>query len=77
MKLPGLITIAPDQTDLIERIGVSMGTSFTEEPWTAVYLAALGDDEAVTRKLEVCRSMLCREIAHAARFGAAFATPSA
>lgn len=75
MNLPGLITITPDQTELIERIGASVGTSFTEEPWTAVYLDALGGEEASERKLEVCRAMLAREVAHAARFAAAYATP--
>ena len=39
MNLPGIVRIAPDQSELIERVGVFMGESFFGEPWTATYLA--------------------------------------
>ena len=41
MNLPGIITIRPDQPDLIERAARVLGTAFTEEPWFVEWVSAL------------------------------------
>ena len=41
MKLPGIVTIEPDQTDLIDHAAEVLGTSFLEEPWFDEWLRAL------------------------------------
>lgn len=58
MNLPGLITVTPDQGDLIDELAHMMGTSFMEELWTIQVLSALGGDEAADRKLEFSRAVM-------------------
>ena len=41
MNLPGLITITPDQKDLLKKTADMMGTSFLEENWFITWLSAL------------------------------------
>ena len=64
MNLPGLITVAPDQTALIDELADMMGESFLEELWTAELLSALDgpDEESVgKRRLEVSRAIMREE----------------
>ncbi|MEG0505013.1 MAG: GNAT family N-acetyltransferase, partial [Raoultibacter sp.] len=59
MQLPGLITVQPEQTDVIEQVAHMMGKSFMEELWTEVWLESLdqlGADE--DRKLEISRAIM-------------------
>ena len=66
MEFPGLITIDPDQTDLVDAAARIIGVSFLEEGWTSTYLAALGGDEALARKREVSRAMIREEVVESA-----------
>ena len=61
MNLPGLITVAPDQTTLIDELANMMGESFLEELWTAELLSALDGPDAESveaRRLEVSRAIM-------------------
>lgn len=73
MEFPGLITIAPDQTDLIDDAARILGDSFLEERWTATYLDALSETDA--RKREISRAMLREEIAGGAAYRCAVILP--
>lgn len=75
MEFPGLITIDPDQTDLVDAAARIIGVSFLEEGWTSTYLAALGGDEALARKREVSRAMIREEVVESAPYGCAFILP--
>lgn len=80
MQMPGLITITPGQTDLIEEVAAFMGESFLEEFWTATYLEALDPlaldpEAAAARKLAVSREMMRAELAHGAAHAYAYALP--
>lgn len=44
MHIPGLITVKPEQKDLIASLAVMVGMSFLEEGWFDTWLAALDDD---------------------------------
>ena len=56
MNLPGLITVGPDQTALIDELADMMGESFLEELWTAELLSAPVDgpdaESVEARRLE-------------------------
>ena len=67
MNLPGLITIRPDQSDLLAKAAQIIGDSFIEEPWSAVWVSALDKFGADTaRKQEILRASLLDELtAHA------------
>lgn len=56
MNLPGLITVQPEQTELIDRLATMMGESFLEELWTAELLNAIGGSDA--RKLELSQAIM-------------------
>ncbi|MFR3273775.1 MAG: hypothetical protein ACLTQI_08200 [Slackia sp.] len=49
MKLPGLVTVSPSDSALIEHAAALLGDSFIEEQWFATWLSALdalgADDE--------------------------------
>lgn len=80
MQLNGLITITPDQVDLIDRVADFMGASFLEELWTATYLEALdplaGKPEAAeARKREIACAMMRTEFARGAAHACAYALP--
>lgn len=62
MNLPGLITITPDQKDLIDELASMMGASFMEERWTMELLSALGGDEASDRKLAFSRALMREDL---------------
>ena len=66
MEFPGLITIDPDQTDLVDAAARIIGVSFLEEGWTSTNLAALGGDEALARKREVSRAVIREEVVESA-----------
>lgn len=48
MNLEGIVTIRPDQHDLLKRAATMMGTSFLEEMWFTTWLSAL-DSIGTTR----------------------------
>ena len=75
MEFPGLITIKPDQADLVDAAARIIGESFLEECWTSTYLAASGGDEAFDRKQEVSRAMIREEVVGGAPYGCAFILP--
>ena len=58
MNLPGLITVGPDQTALIDELADMMGESFLEELWTAEALAPIDGPDADARKLEISRAIM-------------------
>lgn len=58
MNLPGLITVGPDQTALIDELADMMGESFLEELWTAELLAPIDGPDADARKLEISRAIM-------------------
>lgn len=41
MNIPGLITVQPDQTNLLDKLSHMVGTSFLEERWYITWLEAL------------------------------------
>ena len=75
MEFPGLITIKPEQTDLVDVAARIIGVSFLEEGWTSTYLSAIGGDEAFDRKQEVSRAMIREEVVVGAPYGCAFILP--
>ena len=75
MEFPGLITIKPDQADLVDAAARIIGESFLEECWTSTYLSAIGGDEAFDRKQEVSRAMIREEVVGSAPYGCAFILP--
>lgn len=56
MNLPGLITVQPDQTALIDNLIHMMGTCFREEMWYATWLATLNVSE--DRKLAITQAAI-------------------
>ena len=50
MQLEGLVTISPDQTDLIDQVATFMGKSFLEELWTTELLKAIEPAAAAQAK---------------------------
>ncbi len=56
MQLPGLITVQPEQREIIDELARMMGRSFMEERWTACWLSALDADDG--RKLEISRAIM-------------------
>lgn len=76
MQLPGLITIKPEQTELMDKLARMMGEAFLEEMWMAKWLEAL-ELLGVTRerKLEIsCGVMKC-DFTMAAPYGACLMLP--
>lgn len=74
MEFPGLITIAPDQEDLIAAAAHVIGDSFLEEMWTVTYLNALEEaDDA--RKRKISRAMINEEVRASAPYGCAVILP--
>ena len=78
MNLPGLITVAPDQTTLIDELANMMGESFLEELWTAELLSAAVDgpdaESVEARRLESVPCHHARGL-HAGQRRASAATP--
>lgn len=51
MNIPGVITVTPEQTALLDRAISMMGESFTEEPWTSQYLKRVAESEDQARAI--------------------------
>lgn len=63
MKLPGLITVSPDQTDLLKETADMMGESFMEENWFITWLSALDAiNTPYERKLELIRAVFLDDL---------------
>lgn len=73
MNLPGLITVQPEQKDLINRLANMMGESFLEELWTCELLSVLGGEEARARKLEVSSAIMQADFTFGAPFQCCYA----
>lgn len=76
MDLPGLITVKPDQHEIIEKLAQMMGISFMEEVWTAEWLAALdalGTTEK--RKKEISQAIMKYDFIVGARYGTCYMLP--
>ena len=76
MNLPGLITISPDQTDLLKKTAEMMGTSFLEENWFIAWLSAL-DQLGVTqeRKEELMHAVFLDDLSVHAPYQGVYALP--
>lgn len=75
MNIPGLLTIQPEQTGLLEHLARMMGESFLEEPWQQHLFAALdGLGTPAARKLEISQTFMRCDLEAAAPFGAVLAT---
>lgn len=75
MNIPRLLTIRPEQTDLLEHLSRMMGESFLEEPWQQHLFAALdGLGTSPARKLEISQTLMRCDLEAAAPFGAVLAT---
>lgn len=76
MQLPGLVTVHPDQTELIERLAIMMGTSFMEEKWTALMLESLDAlDASRERKLSISQEIFRQNFAMGTPHHACYALP--
>lgn len=75
MQLPGLVTIRPDQHDLLKQAADMVGESFMEEPWFISWLSAL-DQIGTTpkRKLEILQALFLGEFVEHAPFEGVYAT---
>lgn len=76
MQLPGIVSLKPEQTDLIHELADMMGETFLEELSTVVWLEALdelGADRA--RKLEISRGVMRCDFSLAAPYGACLMLP--
>ena len=52
MNIPGLVTIRPNQEQLLRDVAVMMGTSFLEENWFITWLSALDALETTKERKE-------------------------
>ncbi len=75
MKLDGLMTITADKPELVDRAAEILGTSFVEEPWFALWVAALDDLGATPeRKREIVVADILGEFRAHARYQSLYAT---
>lgn len=70
MNLPDLISVRPDQTDLIDELATMVGTCFREEMWYVTWLDAL--DASEERKLEITRALIRADFATTAPYGCVY-----
>ncbi len=76
MQLPGLTTIKPHQTDLLDRLAKMMGTSFLKEPWTEVWFTALDEiGSTPERKAEISQAVMTYDFLVGAPFECVYALP--
>lgn len=61
MNLPGIVTVLPDQTELIDALADMMGESFLEEKWTIELLSVINGADAEQRRLELSRAIMREE----------------
>lgn len=63
MNLPGIITISPDQPELLDTCARVLGDSFIEENWTATWLSCLDKlGASPARKQEILRAQYLDEL---------------
>lgn len=76
MNLPGLVTINPDQSDLLRKAANMMGTSFMEEMWFVTWLSVL-DSIGVTeaRKEELLHAVFLDDLTVHAPYQGVYALP--
>ena len=76
MNLPGIITITPDQKELLSRVATMMGTSFMEENWFITWLSALDELGAtVQRKEELMHAVFLDDLEVHAPYQGVYALP--
>ncbi len=73
MQLPGLVTVQPEQTDLLDRLAAMVGACFREEQWFVAWLDALDADEE--RKLAITRACIRADYEATAPYGCVCALP--
>lgn len=73
MNPSGLVTIEPDQTDLLEELARMLGTCFREELWYVTCLDALDADE--DRKLAITQASIRSDFMTTAPYGCVHALP--
>lgn len=76
MNVPGLITVQPDQTDLLNKLSHMVGTSFLEERWYVTWLEAL-DAQGVdhTRKQIITQAAIRGDYQATAPYGCILTVP--
>ena len=76
MILPGLITVKPEQTDIIYTLSDMVGQSFLEEGWTKELLFVLNEiGVKEERKLEISRSIIRNDFIVGAPYQCVHALP--
>lgn len=73
MNPSGLVTIEPDQTDLLEELARMLGTCFREELWYVTCLDAL--DASEDRKLAITQASIRSDFMTTAPYGCVHALP--
>lgn len=76
MKLPGLVTVQPDQTEELDALAAMVGTCFLEEMWYVTWLEAL-DELSIgrERKQEITRAVIRSDYAVTAPYQCVYALP--
>ena len=76
MNIPGLVTIKPNQEQLLRDVAVMMGTSFLEENWFITWLSALDALETTKqRKEELMHAVFLDDLEVHAPFEGVYALP--
>lgn len=76
MNLEGIVTIRPDQHDLLKRAATMMGTSFLEEMWFTTWLSALDSIGATrARKEELMHAVFMDDLVAHAPYQGVYALP--
>ncbi|MEG0460777.1 GNAT family N-acetyltransferase [Gordonibacter sp.] len=76
MNVAGLITVQPDQTDLLSELACMVGTSFLEEMWYATWLGALDAQEFdQSRKQAIMQAAILADYQATAPYGCVLALP--
>lgn len=72
MNIPSLITVQPEQTQLVEQLACMVGKAFREELWHATFVGAL--DVSEDRKLAITQECLRNDFRASVRHGFLHAT---
>ncbi len=79
MNLPGLVTVTPEQTSLLEQTARMVGASFREELWFMTWLDALDQagvaDASEARKQAITQAFLLADFTVTAPFGCVLTLP--
>lgn len=73
MNLPGLVTVKPEQSDLLEQLACMLGACFRQEMWYVTCLDAL--DASEERKLAITQEVIRSDFAVTAPFDCVYALP--